>query len=157
MKKKIAIFPGSFDPVTLGHYHLVKQALTLFDEIVVAIGENSSKKNYFSLDKRLEFLHLTFADFENVRVTDYTGTTIDFCKKENIFFILRGLRDGKDTENERQLLQINQYLDKKIQTIFLMPNQPELYFVSSTMIRELLKYNKNVQPFLPEKIKHEIF
>ena len=160
MSKKIAVFPGSFDPITLGHYHLVLQALSLFDEIIVAVGENIQKKYFFTLTERLAFVQAAFVDFPNIRVSHYTGTTVDFCIAEKAPFILRGVRNAQDFEMEKNLCLLNQYLINQekipmpIQHVFLMP-QEDTEWISSTIVRELLKYNKDATALLPpvKKIK----
>ena len=160
MSKKIAVFPGSFDPITLGHYHLVLQGLALFDEIIVAVGENIHKKYFFTLTERLAFIKEAFADFPTVRIGHYTGTTLDFCVAEKASFILRGLRNAQDFEMEKNLSLLNQYLiaEEKppilIQSVFLMPPK-DTAWISSTMVKELLKYKKDASGLLPNSKKNK--
>src|SRR4051812_8193902 len=105
--KKTAIFPGSFDPITLGHESIIRRALPLFDEIIIAIGINSEKKNFFPLEKRKEWIEKVFANEPRIKIKSYEGLTIDFCKKEKARYILRGLRTSADFEFERVIAQMN--------------------------------------------------
>lgn len=153
MKK--AVFCGSFDPITKGHEDIVLRALSLFDEIVVAVGVNNEKKYCFSLEQRLQWIKDTFAEYPKVKVTCYEGLTVDFCKENNATFIIRGLRGSADLEYETTIAEANKKINPEIETIFF-PTEPSLRCVSSTVVRDLLKHNCPVDEFVPSKIKDNI-
>lgn len=144
----IAVFPGSFDPFTIGHENIVRRGLTLFDRIIVAIGVNVNKKSFFPLDKRLELIEKCFANEKRVEVMTYEGLTVDFCRKMEAKFIVRGIRNDNDFLFEQELAAVNASLAPEIETIFLA-TVPELSFVSSTMVRELYANGGDYQRFLP--------
>ena len=145
---KRAIFPGTFDPFTIGHHSIVKRALTFMDEIVIGIGINEGKKNCISTEKRLEMIRMLYADEPRVKVEAYSDLTIDFAKRQDASFIVRGIRTVRDFEYEEGIADVNRKLSG-IETIFLF-TEPELTSVSSTIVRELLHYGKDVSAFLPE-------
>jgi len=149
--KRIAVFPGSFDPITIGHLDIVKRSLPLFDEIVVAIGNNSAKKYFFPLAKRLELLKNIFKEEEKVSINAYEGLTVDFCESENAQFIIRGLRSSTDFEYEKTIALFNKELKGGVETIFLA-SSPQYSHISSTVVREILKYGGDVGPFVPKEI-----
>ncbi len=149
--KRIAVFPGSFDPITIGHLDIVNRALPLFDEIVVAIGNNSAKKYFFPLDKRLDLLKNLFKNEEKVSINAYEGLTVDFCKSEEAQFIIRGLRSSTDFEYEKTIALFNKELKGGVETIF-MASSPKYSHISSTVVREILKYGGDVSPFVPKEI-----
>lgn len=151
MMKRTAIFPGSFDPITKGHENILQRALPLFDEIVVAIGRNSSKQSFFTLEQREKWIRQVFADEPKVRVETYTGLTIEFCKKMNAKFILRGLRTSADFEFEKAIAQNNKIMSPEIETIFILP-VPELSAINSTIVRDIIRNNGDASPFVPESI-----
>ena len=151
MNKKIAVFPGSFDPITIGHEKIVRRSLQLFDEVVIAIGHNSSKSTTYSLDERIEQLKLVFADEPRISTAHYEGLTIDFCKRIDAHFILRGLRTAADFEYERTISVLNMTMEEDIETVFLI-SQPEYSAVSSTIVREIIRAGGNVNPFLPKAL-----
>jgi pantetheine-phosphate adenylyltransferase len=150
--KRIAVFPGSFDPVTRGHESVIRRARPLFDEIIVAIGENSEKKGYFPLEQRLSWLENTFRDDPGILVRIYSGLTVDFCREAGAQFILRGLRTSADFEFERTIGQVNRQLDPAIETVFVLCN-PEYASLSSSIVREVHKYGGDISQFLPENLK----
>ena len=145
-----ALFPGSFDPFTVGHAALVERGLELVDEIVISIGVNSDKKSWFTLDERLSMLRDLYSDNPAVSVESYDALTVDFAKEVGADFILRGVRSVIDFEYERMIADTNKKIGG-IETIVLFAN-PELSHVSSTHIRELLRYNYDVTPFIPDGI-----
>jgi pantetheine-phosphate adenylyltransferase len=148
MKK--AIFPGSFDPITLGHCDIIKRALPLFDEIVLAIGVNSSKKYMFSLEERIFFLEKTFRDEPKISITKYKGLTVDFCKKENASFILRGLRNPADFEFEKAIAQTNRLI-AGVDTVFLLTSADTSY-ISSSIVRDILRNGGDISLLVPEVV-----
>lgn len=145
---KRAIFPGTFDPFTIGHYSVVKRALTFMDEIIIGIGINDSKRTWFPTEKRVEMVKKLYADEPRVRVEAYDNLTVDFAIQHDAGFIIRGIRTVRDFEYEETIADINRKL-AGIETILLF-TEPELTSVSSTIVRELLHYGKDVTQFLPE-------
>tara|TARA_B100000795_G_scaffold155636_1_gene116768 strand:- start:279 stop:737 length:459 start_codon:yes stop_codon:yes gene_type:complete len=149
---RIAIFPGSFDPITKGHEEIVRRAIPLFDEIIVAIGINSSKNYMYSLEQRLQWIEATFKDCKSIKIIQYQGLTIDVCKKHQVKFILRGLRNLNDYEYEKSIAMMNQAMAKDIETIYLN-TQPESAAISSTIVRDIIKNQGNAQPFLASGVR----
>ncbi len=149
MKK--AIFPGSFDPITLGHCDIIRRAIPLFDEIVLAIGVNSSKKYMFTLEERIAFLEKTFHDEPKIRVTQYKGLTVDFCKKEHANFILRGLRNPADFEFEKAIAQTNRLISG-IDTVFLLTSADTSY-ISSSIVRDILRNGGDISKLVPKTVQ----
>lgn len=145
---KRTIFPGTFDPFTVGHSSVVKRALTFMDEIVIAIGINENKKTYFPIEKRVEMIRDLYKDEPKIKVMPYNSLTIDFAQSVDAKFIIRGIRTVKDFEYEETIADINRKL-AGIETILLF-TEPELTCVSSTIVRELLQYNKDISCFIPE-------
>jgi pantetheine-phosphate adenylyltransferase len=150
--QRIAIFPGSFDPITKGHENILKRALPLFDEIIIAVGVNSSKQSYFPLEQRVGWIKKVFENDANVKVETYTGLTIEFCRKKNAHFILRGLRTSADFEFEKAIAQNNTMMAPEIETIFILPT-PELSAINSTIVRDIIRNNGDVSPFVPNSIQ----
>ena len=150
--KKIAVFPGSFDPFTKGHEEIVLRASYLFDEIIIALGNNSQKQTLFPLEKRIEFIQQTFAGNQQIKVETYNGLTVDFCQQKNAKTILRGLRSVSDMEFERPIAQMNRSLNASIETIFLM-SSPQYAAISSTIVRDIHKHGGNITPYLPAAVK----
>lgn len=148
---KRAIFPGTFDPFTVGHYSVVARALSFMDEIVIGIGINENKNTYFPVERRVEMIRELYKDEPRVRVMAYDCLTIDFAAQIDARFIVRGIRTVKDFEYEETISDINRRL-AGIETILLF-TEPELSCVSSTIVRELLHYNKDITPFIPEGMK----
>lgn len=149
--KRIAVFPGSFDPITTGHLDIVKRALPLFDEIIVAIGHNDKKKTLFSLEQRKEWIEAVFASEEKVSCDVYEGLTVNYCKEKNAHYILRGIRTAADFEYEKTIAHINNSLHGNIETIFIL-STPELSFVSSSIVREIIKAKGDVSKYVPKEI-----
>ncbi len=148
MKK--AVFPGSFDPLTLGHVDIISRALPLFDKIIIAIGTNSAKTYMYTLEERISFIKKTFKDNAKIIVTSYKGLTIDFCKKEAIDFILRGLRNPADFEFEKAIAHTNRKL-AKIETVFLLTSANTSY-ISSSIVRDILRHRGDVSSLVPEAV-----
>lgn len=148
---RTAIFPGSFDPVTLGHTEIVERATALFDRVIVAIGVNSNKTGFFSLEERLEMLNLCFAKMTNVEVQSYSNLTVDYAKSLDAKFLLRGLRTGQDLDYERPIALINRHMDNELETVFLITSGAHSH-ISSTLVREVIKYGRNVNGLVPNAI-----
>ncbi len=145
---KVALFPGSFDPITIAHVDILKRALPLFDKIVVGIGLNSAKKGFLSAEKRQEMVSAIFADNDQVEVHLYEGLTIDFCKKLNAQYMIRGIRSVSDFEYERPIAQINQTMMPEVETIFIL-SKPEYSAISSTIVRDILRNHGDISKFIP--------
>lgn len=150
--KQIAFFPGSFDPITKGHEDIVRRSISLFDEIIIAVGVNKSKKNMFSIEKRISWIKKTFSDCPSVETISYEGMTIEACKKNKAKYILRGLRNALDFEYEKNISLINQSLDVKIETLCLH-TKPEFIAISSTIVRDIIKNGGNAEPFLASGVR----
>ncbi len=151
--KKIAIFPGSFDPFTKGHQDIVLRGLGLFDEIIIGIGYNSSRHNrYFEIDKMVKYIEEAFTDYPNVKVLVYNELTAELAKRYDAKYLLRGLRNTTDFEYENSISQVNRFLNEDLESVFLITS-PELASISSTIIREVHKYDGDVSEFLPYKLK----
>ena len=148
MKK--AIFPGSFDPITNGHFDIIKRGVSLFDEVIVAIGVNAEKKYMFSLEDRKRFIDEAFKDEPKVKVITYSGLTIDLCKKENAEFILRGLRNPADFEFEKAIAHTNRVMSK-IETVFLL-TAARTSFISSSIVRDVLRNGGDISQLVPESV-----
>ncbi len=149
--KRVAIFPGSFDPITRGHESIVRRAIPLFDEIIIAVGRNAEKKQFFPLGRRLEWIRQVFRHDPSVTVQSYDGLTVNLCKKAGARYILRGLRTSADFEFERSIGQINRQLSPDIETVFLLTT-PEYTALNSSMVREIIRYGGDAAPFVPEGI-----
>jgi pantetheine-phosphate adenylyltransferase len=149
--KKIAVFPGSFDPFTIGHEAVVKRALSLFDEIIIAVGANALKKSYYSLDTRKEMVSLVFKDESRVKVDHYEGLTVDYCKKHGAKYILRGLRTSADFEFERAIAQVNREMVEDVESVFLL-TLPEHTHVNSTIVRDIIRSGGDASKFVPSSI-----
>ncbi|MDC1188948.1 pantetheine-phosphate adenylyltransferase [Flavobacteriales bacterium] len=150
-QKRTAVFPGSFDPFTKGHEAIVQKALPLFDEIIIAIGRNSDKKYFFTLEERISHIKTVFGDEPKIKVVSFDGLTVNFCKENNSNFIVRGLRDVKDFEYEKSIAIMNNKIEESIETIFLMTNT-EFLAINSVIVRDILRNNGDVSQFLPEKL-----
>ena len=147
---KRAIFPGSFDPITLGHCDIINRGVTLFDEVIVAIGENSAKDYMFSLEERKSFIENTFEGNSKIKVMSYSGLTTDFCKEINADFILRGLRNPADFELEKAIAHTNRNIGN-IETVFLLTSV-ETSFISSSIVREIIHYNGDYKKMVPPAV-----
>ena len=148
---KIAVFPGSFSPFSIGHQSVVEKALPLFDKIIISIGVNSKKNQYFSIQERMQWIESVYTNNNKIEIKKYEGLTIDFCKKEGANFILRGLRDSHDFKFEKNIAQMNKDLDSNIETIFIITT-PEVSHISSSLIRDIIKNGGDVSQFIPKEI-----
>ena len=148
---KICVFPGTFDPLTLGHQDIILRARPLFDKIIIGIGTNSSKKPMFSIEQRLEWINKVFENDEHVTAESYSGLTVDFCLQQKATFILRGIRYVADFEYERAIADMNAMLDDDIETIFLTSSSKFASF-SSTLVRDVYKNGGDVSRFIPEAV-----
>jgi len=151
LSMKRAIFPGSFDPLTLGHYDIIKRSVKLFDEVIVAIGINADKKYMFSLEERQKFIEDSFKDEPKVSVVTYKGLTVDFCKKNNVEFILRGLRNPADFEFEKAIAHTNRDL-APIETVFLLTAASTSY-ISSSIVRDVIRNNGDYTLLVPDSVR----
>jgi len=148
---KRAIFPGSFDPITLGHYDIIKRGVTLFDEVIVAIGVNASKKYMFSIEERMDFIKEAFKDEPKIKVVSYKGLTVDFCKKNDVEFILRGLRNPADFEFEKAIAHTNRDL-APIETVFLLTAASTSY-IASSIVRDVIRNNGDYTKLVPKSVR----
>ena len=149
--KKLAVFAGSFDPFTVGHESIVKRALPLFDKITIAVGTNTLKKGYFSLDKRLAMIREVFHDQNKVQVDHYEGLTVDYCKRIGARYLLRGLRTSADFEYERAIAQLNKAMYPDVESVFLL-TLPDHTPINSTIIRDIIRYGGDASKFIPKSI-----
>ncbi len=146
-----AIFPGSFDPLTLGHYDIIQRGITLFDELVIAIGINAEKKYMFSIDERMGFIKESFKDELKIKVLTYEGLTVDFCKKVDASFILRGLRNPADFEFEKAIAHTNRKLTE-IETVFLLTSSGKSY-ISSSIVRDVIRNGGDYTGLVPDSVR----
>ena len=150
-KQRIALFPGSFDPFTVGHQDIVERALPMFDKIIIAIGYNSDKDGFFDLEKRISWIEKAFEDNTAVEVRSYEGLTVDYCHKVGAQFLLRGLRTAADFEYERAIAQMNKKMYQNIESVFLL-TAPEHTPISSTIVRDIIRHGGDASEFLPKGI-----
>lgn len=151
---KIAVFPGSFDPITVGHESIIRRAIPLFDKIIVVVGVNADKKSLFSLEQRIVWLQETFSDCPTIEIASHSGLTVDFCKQVGAKYILRGLRTSADFEFERSIGQTNKSLIPEIDTVFML-TIPEHTFINSSIVRDVFRNGGDVSNFIPSKISLE--
>lgn len=149
--KKTAVFPGSFDPFTIGHEAIVMRALSLFDEIIIAVGANALKKSYYSLETRKKMISLVFKNEPRIKVSHYEGLTVDYCKKYGINYLVRGLRTAADFEFERAIAQTNRVLAADIESVFLL-TVPEHSHINSTIVRDIIRSGGDASVFVPKAI-----
>ena len=152
MKKRVALFPGSFDPFTKGHEDIVLRGLELFDEIIIAIGYNTQKSvRYFEIELMIDRINKTFKNYSNIKVTQFSELTAEFARKNGAAYLLRGLRNTTDFEYENSIAQINRELYKELESVFLITS-PQFAWISSSIIREVHRYKGDVSEFLPYKL-----
>lgn len=149
---KIAVFPGSFDPITTGHVAILKRAMPLFDRVVVAVGVNSQKKTLFTLEQRLDWLTKVFAQEAKIEIAHFEGLTAHFCNKIDAKYLIRGLRNASDFDYEKTISQLNHIVGNDLETVFLI-SEPEYSHISSTIVREIIKGGGDASPFIPKEIK----
>ncbi len=149
--KKIAVFPGSFDPFTIGHEAIVRRSLSLFDEIIIAVGANALKKSFYSLETRKEMIAKVFHNEPRIKVDHYEGLTVDYCRARGAGFVLRGLRTAADFEFERAIGQVNKAIAPGIESIFLL-TVPEHSFINSTIVRDIIRSGGDASKFVPSAI-----
>jgi len=148
---KIAVFPGSFDPITIGHVSLIRRALPLFDKIVIGIGINTSKNKLYPLSQRIEWINQVFKDEDKIEVQEFDGLTVDFCRKIGAKHIIRGLRNASDFDYEKTIAQLNHELNDEIETVFLM-SRPRYSHISSTIVREIIRVKGDASSLVPTQV-----
>jgi pantetheine-phosphate adenylyltransferase len=153
--KKIALFPGSFDPITVGHVDILNRALPLFDEIIIGIGTNSQKKSLFTLEQRKAWIQKVFKGNDKISVREYQGLTVNFCKEVHANYIIRGIRSAADFEYEKTIAHLNTAMEENIETI-LMLSTAELSSISSTIVREIIRGKGKIDKFVPKQIIKEL-
>lgn len=153
--QRICLFPGTFDPVTLGHVDIINRAIPLFDKIYIGIGINSSKNPMFSAEQRMEWFQEIYKDNPKIESVIYDGLTVNYCKQIGATFILRGIRYVSDFEYEKTIADANRTLDKNIETIFLT-GEPKYTSVASTIVRDIIRNGGNASPFLPDEVNHSL-
>ena len=151
---KRAIFPGTFDPFTIGHLDILEKSIKIFDEVIIAIGKNHDKKTMYTVDKRKEFIELVTSKYQNTKVMTYDGLTVDFCKKTNSNFIVRGIRNVGDFEFEKAIARTNRVLSE-IETVFLLTSAKTSY-ISSSIVRDIIENNGDCSKLIPNEIIHMI-
>lgn len=154
--KKIAVFPGSFDPFHIGHESVIRRALPLFDKIIIMIGYNANKKSFFSMEKRLKWINQVFSGESKIEVIVHDGLTVDFCRDLNAQYILRGLRTSADFEYERAIAQVNKKMHPEIETVFFL-TLPEHTPINATIIRDIVFHGGDASIFLPAGLDKEEF
>ena len=155
MKRKIAIVPGSFDPITYGHIDIIKRSAQLFDEVIVAILVNPDKKYLFTLEEREEMINESIKDFKNVKVDSFSGLLVNYAKKVNSTVIVRGLRAVSDIEDEMQLTIMNKALDDNIETIYMMANK-QYSFISSSIVKGVSGFGADLSKFVPKHVEEKL-
>jgi pantetheine-phosphate adenylyltransferase len=152
MEKRIAVFAGTFDPITLGHVDIINRSLHLFDKIIVAIGVNTKKQTLFGLEDREKWISEIFKSEPKIEVASYSDLTVAFCREHGARYILRGLRNGSDFDYEAHIAQLNRQLAPEIETVFAITS-PELSYISSTIVRDLIIYGGDFKPFVPAAVQ----
>ncbi len=148
---RVALFPGSFDPITKGHESIILRAIPIFDKIIIAVGRNAEKTGFFPIEKRIEWLKKVFADYPTIEIIEYEGLTVDLCRKLNVRFILRGLRTSADFEFERSIGQMNKKMMPELETVFML-TVPEHTAINSSLVRDIIKNGGDASQFVPEQV-----
>lgn len=148
---RIAVFPGSFDPITNGHVDIVQRAVGLFDKIIIAVGQNAQKKYMFTREQRVTYIKNAFEGVDEIEVMDFEGLTVDFCRSVGARYILRGLRNPADFEFEKAIAQANRMMDQQLETVFLLTD-PEFAAISSSIVRDVYRNGGDVSMFVPVTI-----
>ena len=151
MNKRIAIFPGAFDPFTKGHLDLVERGRHIFDHLIIAVGVNSNKKRTVSLNTMIEKIEQLVVNWDNVEVKKYEGLTADFAQKVGAQFILRGIRNSTDLDYEASIANVNYQINSNLESVFLL-SKPELSLISSSVVRDLIKYKQDISSYLPYEL-----
>jgi len=151
---RIALFPGTFDPITIGHVNILERALNLFDEIVIGIGVNAGKSTLFPIEDRIKWIEEIVDNYKHVKVRSYEGLTVDFCKALNADYIIRGLRNMSDFDYEKNIAQMNKMVYPKVETIFLMCD-PAYTPISSSVVRDLIRNGGDATGFIPVEVKYK--
>jgi pantetheine-phosphate adenylyltransferase len=146
------VYPGTFDPVTLGHLDVIERGLKLFDEVIIAVTTNPRKKSFFSLDERKKLVQESVKGMNPVKVKTFNGLLVEFCRKENVFTVLRGLREVSDFSFEFQNATINRKLEPKVDSVFVMTN-PKYFYLNSGLVKELAKNNAEIEKFVPKAVE----
>ena len=149
---KIAVFPGSFDPITLGHVAVIKRAIPLFDQLIIAIGDNADKKHMFTVEQRKKWIQNVFVNEPKISIEVYDGLTVEFCKKMNAHFILRGLRTSADFEFERSIAQVNRKLAPEVDTLFIL-TETKYTPITSSIVRDVIRNGGDVSEFVPGEVR----
>tara|TARA_Y100000389_G_C17424282_1_gene498600 strand:- start:864 stop:1325 length:462 start_codon:yes stop_codon:yes gene_type:complete len=149
--QRIAIFPGSFDPITTGHVDIINRALPIFDKIIISVGSNSEKQYFFSLEKRIQWIKKVFIKTPKIEVKSYNKLTVEFAKESNARFLIRGLRNTSDFEFEKTVAHANSELNPSIESVFLL-TKPKYSFITSTLVREIIRNNGDYQKFVPNQV-----
>lgn len=147
-----AVFPGSFDPITTGHIDLIRRAMPLFDEIIIAIGINSQKQTLFDVESRKKWIEKVFENVPGISVDTFEGLTVHFCKKVDAHYLIRGLRNASDFDYEKTISQLNHIVGDNVETVFLI-SRPEFSHISSTIVREIIKGKGDASAFLPPGVQ----
>ncbi len=149
--ERIAIFPGSFDPITIGHVDIIQRALPLFDKIIISVGSNSEKKYFFNLEKRIQWIKKVFIKNPKIEVKSYNKLTVEFAKDSNARFLIRGLRNISDFEFEKTMAHANSELNPSIESVFLL-TKPKYSFITSTVVRDTIRDNGDYRKFVPNQV-----
>ena len=149
--ERIAIFPGSFDPITIGHVDIIQRALPLFDKIIISVGSNSEKKYFFNLEKRIQWIKKVFIKNPKIEVKSYNKLTVEFAKDSNARFLIRGLRNISDFEFEKTMAHANSELNPSIESVFFL-TKPKYSFITSTVVRDTIRNEGDYQKFVPNQV-----
>ena len=152
---KIAVYPGTFDPITNGHIDIIKRALNIFDKVIIAISVDSTKNPFFTVEERIKMISEAVKDIQRIEIDSFSGLLVDYAKKTNAIAVIRGLRAVSDFEYEFQMALMNRRLNENIETVFLMPNE-KFTFLNSSIVREVVSLGGDISDFVPENVKNEL-